>query len=159
MKTTQRNAVSFSGRETGRPIMFAHGFGCDQNMWRLLAPRYAERYRVVLFDHVGSGRSDLSAYDAAKYASLDGYAAHVLELPDAAERIGEWSEAAGLDLRRLGTTADADEIKDTAVTQPLVVAAALLAAGLASEALAQLQVWHNDVLAAVSVLRAAGGER
>jgi len=51
-------------------LFFAHGFGCDQNMWRLLAPHYAERYRVVLFDLVGSGGSDLSAYDRRKYGSL-----------------------------------------------------------------------------------------
>ena len=61
-------------------MFFAHGFGCDQNMWRLLAPAYAARYRVVLFDHVGSGRSDLTAYDRNKYASLDGYAADVVEI-------------------------------------------------------------------------------
>ena len=61
-------------------MFFAHGFGCDQNMWRLLAPAYAERYRIVLFDLVGSGRSDLSAYDFKKYDSLQGYADDVTEL-------------------------------------------------------------------------------
>lgn len=61
-------------------LFFAHGFGCDQNMWRLLAPTYAERYRVVLFDLVGSGQSDLAAYDRKKYASLHGYAQDMLEL-------------------------------------------------------------------------------
>jgi sigma-B regulation protein RsbQ len=61
-------------------MFFAHGFGCDQNMWRFLAPTYAERYRVVLFDLVGSGRSDLGAYDRTKYDSLSGYADDVLEL-------------------------------------------------------------------------------
>jgi sigma-B regulation protein RsbQ len=83
MSVLKRNNVNVLG--SGPVSMFfSHGFGCDQNMWRLLVPRYAERYRVVLFDHVGSGRSDLSAYDAAKYASLDGYAADLLELLDAA---------------------------------------------------------------------------
>jgi sigma-B regulation protein RsbQ len=61
-------------------MFFAHGFGCDQNMWRLLAPVYAARYRIVLFDFVGSGNSDLSAYNAKKYGSLQGYADDVLEL-------------------------------------------------------------------------------
>jgi sigma-B regulation protein RsbQ len=61
-------------------MFFAHGFGCDQNMWRLLAPAYAQRYRTVLFDLVGSGASDLSAYDPHKYASLEGYADDVVEI-------------------------------------------------------------------------------
>jgi sigma-B regulation protein RsbQ len=61
-------------------MLFAHGFGCDQNMWRLMAPAYAKRYRTVLFDLVGSGNSDLSAYDRAKYDSLQGYADDVLEI-------------------------------------------------------------------------------
>jgi sigma-B regulation protein RsbQ len=61
-------------------MFFAHGFGCDQNMWRLLAPAYARRYRVVLFDLVGSGNSDLSAFDREKYSSLQGYANDVLEI-------------------------------------------------------------------------------
>lgn len=61
-------------------MLFAHGFGCDQNMWRLIEPSYAKRYRTVLFDHVGSGGSDLSAYDARKYASLQGYADDMVEL-------------------------------------------------------------------------------
>lgn len=61
-------------------MMFAHGFGCDQNMWRHVAPAFADDYRIVLFDHVGAGGSDLRAYDRTKYASLDGYAADVLEI-------------------------------------------------------------------------------
>jgi len=61
-------------------MLFAHGFGCDQNMWRHVAPAFEDEYRVVLFDHVGAGGSDLAAYDRAKYASLDGYAADILEL-------------------------------------------------------------------------------
>lgn len=55
-------------------MVFAHGFGCDQNMWRFVAPAFEDRFRVVLFDHVGAGGSDLSAYDADKYATLSGYA-------------------------------------------------------------------------------------
>jgi sigma-B regulation protein RsbQ len=61
-------------------MMFAHGFGCDQNMWRFVAPAFERDFRTVLFDHVGAGRSDLSAYEPKKYASLDGYAADVVEI-------------------------------------------------------------------------------
>jgi len=61
-------------------MLFAHGFGCDQNMWRLVAPEFERDYRVVLFDHAGSGKSDLSAYDREKYARLDGYADDVLAI-------------------------------------------------------------------------------
>jgi sigma-B regulation protein RsbQ len=61
-------------------MIFAHGFGCDQNMWRLIVPAFEDSYRIVLFDHVGAGGSDLSAYDRRKYATLDGYAADVLEI-------------------------------------------------------------------------------
>ena len=65
----------------GRPVvMLAHGFGCDQNMWRLIAPQLAENFRVVLFDHVGAGRSDPSAWQAERYATLDGYADDVLRI-------------------------------------------------------------------------------
>jgi len=76
----ERNNVVLSGSARGQPMVFAHGFGCDQNMWRYVAPAFEDRYRVVLFDHVGAGRSDLSAYDRAKYDALDGYAADVLEI-------------------------------------------------------------------------------
>jgi sigma-B regulation protein RsbQ len=77
-----RNNVRISGDPNGRPMMFAHGFGCDLNMWRSVAPRFDDSFRVVLFDHVGAGRSDLSQYDPVKYSSLDGYAADVLEICD-----------------------------------------------------------------------------
>jgi sigma-B regulation protein RsbQ len=72
--------VKVSGRETGPPMLFAHGFGCDQHMWRHVAPRFEADFRVVLFDLVGSGGSDVSAYDEQRYSSLDGYAADVLAL-------------------------------------------------------------------------------
>jgi sigma-B regulation protein RsbQ len=75
-----RNNVSVGGAARGQPMMFAHGFGCDQNMWRHVAPAFADEYRIVLFDHVGAGGSDLGAYDRSKYASLDGYAADVLDI-------------------------------------------------------------------------------
>jgi sigma-B regulation protein RsbQ len=65
----------------GAPAMlFAHGFGCDQRMWRHVAPAFADDYRVVLFDYVGAGGSDLAAYDAARYGALDGYASDVLDV-------------------------------------------------------------------------------
>jgi sigma-B regulation protein RsbQ len=75
-----RNDVSVRGAVDGRPLMFAHGFGCDQNMWRFVAPAFEDRYRVVLFDYVGAGGSDHAAYDAARYATLDGYATDVLDI-------------------------------------------------------------------------------
>ena len=61
-------------------VMFAHGFGCDQNMWRYVVPSFIDRFTVVLFDLVGSGKSDLSAYDFTKYDSLQGYAADLIEI-------------------------------------------------------------------------------
>jgi sigma-B regulation protein RsbQ len=63
-----------------QPMLFAHGFGCDQNMWRFITPAFADDYRIVVFDYVGSGKSDLSAYDAERYSSLDGYARDVLDV-------------------------------------------------------------------------------
>jgi sigma-B regulation protein RsbQ len=74
-----RNNVKVTGRGT-QPMLFAHGFGCDQNMWRFVAPAFEADHRVVLFDYVGSGHSDLSAYDPVRYASLDGYATDVLDV-------------------------------------------------------------------------------
>jgi sigma-B regulation protein RsbQ len=80
MSALTRNNVKLSGPATGRPMIFAHGFGCDQNMWRFVAPAFEQDYRVVLFDHVGAGGSDLSAYHPGKYETLDGYASDVLEI-------------------------------------------------------------------------------
>lgn len=60
--------------------MFAHGFGCDQHMWEPVAANFRDSFRTVLFDYVGAGRSDLSAYDRDKYATLDGYAEDVVEI-------------------------------------------------------------------------------
>lgn len=74
-----RNNVNVSG-DGETTMFFAHGFGCDQNMFRLLTPVFADRYRIVLFDLVGAGLSDLTAYDPAKYDTLHGYADDVLEL-------------------------------------------------------------------------------
>ena len=82
MQARHRHHARLTGVDGGRPIVFAHGFGCDQHMWRLLAPRFEDRFQVVTFDHVGSGRSDPSAYEPHKYASLSGYANDVVELLD-----------------------------------------------------------------------------
>jgi sigma-B regulation protein RsbQ len=76
----RRNNVKVSGRPDGRPMLFAHGYGCDQHMWRFVAPEFEADHRVVLFDHVGAGGSDVSAYDPERYGSLDGYAEDVLEI-------------------------------------------------------------------------------
>lgn len=78
MSVLKRNNVKVQGR--GRPMVFVHGFGCDQNMWRLMAPHFAERYQVILLDLVGSGNSDLSAYDRERYATLHGHAQDVCEV-------------------------------------------------------------------------------
>jgi len=75
-----RNNVQLSGQEHGQPMLFSHGFGCDQHMWRLVTPAFEDEYRIVLFDHVGAGNSDLSAYDPERYGSLHGYAEDVLEI-------------------------------------------------------------------------------
>jgi sigma-B regulation protein RsbQ len=82
MSVLERNNVHVEG--SGEPCMvFAHGFGCDQTMWRFLAPSFTMRHRTVLFDLVGSGESDYSAYDRAKYGSLQGYADDLIEIIDA----------------------------------------------------------------------------
>jgi sigma-B regulation protein RsbQ len=80
MDVCERNNVTVTGRADGPVVVLAHGFGCDQNLWRLVVPALAERFRVVLFDHVGAGRSDLSAWTPERYTSLGGYADDVLEI-------------------------------------------------------------------------------
>jgi sigma-B regulation protein RsbQ len=79
MSALVRNNVRLAGAGP-RMMMFAHGFGCDQNMWRFVAPAFETEFRTVLFDHVGHGRSDISAYDPAKYSSLSGYADDIVEI-------------------------------------------------------------------------------
>lgn len=68
-----RNNIKISGKGT-QPIIFAHGYGCDQHMWRFITPAFEEHYQVILFDHLGSGKSDHYQYDFEKYNSLQGYA-------------------------------------------------------------------------------------
>ncbi|GGT85222.1 hydrolase [Streptomyces lateritius] len=83
MDIERRNNITVTGNPEGPTVVLAHGFGCDQNMWRLTVPALVEDYRVVLFDYVGSGRSDLSAFTRDRYASLDGYAQDVVEVCEA----------------------------------------------------------------------------
>jgi sigma-B regulation protein RsbQ len=80
MDVRHRNYVTVTGPDQGPVLVLAHGFGCDQNMWRLVVPALAERYRVVLFDYVGCGASDLSAFSAERYSALSGYAQDVVEI-------------------------------------------------------------------------------
>jgi sigma-B regulation protein RsbQ len=85
MDVLARSNVQVHGPADGPPMLFSHGFGCDQNMWRYVWPAFADEYRVVLFDHVGHGGSDRSAFDPARYATLDGYARDVLDIMEALE--------------------------------------------------------------------------
>jgi len=79
MDVRSRNNVHEAGHGADA-MVFAHGFGCDQNMWRFVEPYFRAEFRTVLFDHVGAGRSDLRAYDSRKYATLGGYADDVVEI-------------------------------------------------------------------------------
>ena len=79
MSVLQRNNVVVTGNGP-RAMLFAHGYGCDQNMWRYVAPAFEDGFQTVLFDHVGAGKSDVAAYDPSKYGSLDGYAQDVVEI-------------------------------------------------------------------------------
>lgn len=81
MSVKSRNNVHCHGNGPVS-MLFAHGFGCDQSMWRLITPAFAERFKVITFDLVGSGASDRAAYDRTKYGSLQGYADDVLEIAD-----------------------------------------------------------------------------
>lgn len=79
MDVLSRNNVIVKGNGTS-PMMFAHGFGCDQNMWRFITPSFEDTHLIILFDHVGAGKSDLKAYDQEKYKDLDGYAQDIIEI-------------------------------------------------------------------------------
>lgn len=80
MNVVTKNNVTFAGLESGTTIMLAHGFGCDQNLWRLTVARLQDDFRLVLFDHAGSGGSDPSAWDAERYSSLEAYADDIVAL-------------------------------------------------------------------------------
>jgi sigma-B regulation protein RsbQ len=77
-----RNNVRISGRGPGTMVL-AHGFGCDQNMWRHVVPAFEEDFRIIRFDYVGHGQSDLSAFDRSRYSTLDAYADDVLQICEA----------------------------------------------------------------------------
>ncbi|QCR21905.1 alpha/beta fold hydrolase [Pontibacter sp. SGAir0037] len=79
MDVLERNNVRVFGRGE-QPMLFAHGFGCDQKMWRFITPAFLDRYKIILFDHVGSGNSAKSAYHKEKYDSLKGYATDILDI-------------------------------------------------------------------------------
>jgi sigma-B regulation protein RsbQ len=82
MSALQRNNVRVLGKGS-RTMVLAHGFGCDQNMWRHLVPAFENDYRLVLFDHVGHGRANAAGFDKARYATLDGYADDILKICEA----------------------------------------------------------------------------
>ncbi|WP_105416410.1 alpha/beta fold hydrolase [Neorhizobium sp. T25_27] len=82
MSVIRRNNVVVSGHGE-KAIVFSHGFGCDQNMWRFVAPEFETRFQTILFDHVGAGKSDLGAYDPEKYGDLHGYAEDLVEIGEA----------------------------------------------------------------------------
>lgn len=81
MTAAQRNNVKIIGNGP-RTLMFAHGYGCDQNMWRGVTPMFEKDFTIVLFDYVGAGKSDLSAFDRTRYSTLGGYASDVIEILD-----------------------------------------------------------------------------
>lgn len=84
MDALKRSNVAISGHGT-QPIVFAHGFGCDQQMWRFVAPAFEATHRVVLFDHIGCGKSDLAAYDNQRHATLAGYTQDLLDILEQAD--------------------------------------------------------------------------
>ncbi|MEO8164572.1 MAG: alpha/beta hydrolase [Betaproteobacteria bacterium] len=77
-----RNNVHISGRGT-QVMLLAHGFGCDQAMWRYIVPAFEHDYQIVLFDYVGCGKSDWSAYSTQRYGTLEGYVQDVLDIVEA----------------------------------------------------------------------------
>lgn len=84
MDVLRRHHVTFAGQGR-RPLVFAHGYGCDQQMWRFVTPAFEDTHRIVLFDHVGCGGADLNAYDEQRHASLHGYAEDVADILQAAD--------------------------------------------------------------------------
>lgn len=79
LNVSLRNNVRSFGKGV-QPMMFAHGFGCDQHMWRFITPAFENEYRIILFDYVGAGKSDISSYNPDRYSSLQGYAQDVLDI-------------------------------------------------------------------------------
>lgn len=87
MSVYQRNAISVRGRGE-KPMIFLHGYGCDQTMWRFIAPHFEDSHKVVLYDHVGSGKSNRAAYDRIRYNSLHGYADDLIEIVESLDLKG-----------------------------------------------------------------------
>lgn len=81
MNIMKRNNVKIIGQGE-QVILCAHGFGCEQSMWQYITPKFSNRYKVIIFDYVGAGRSDISAYNNEKYASLNGYKQDILDIID-----------------------------------------------------------------------------
>ncbi len=82
LNVLNRNNVHVQGNN-GPLLLYAHGFGCNQTMWNQVTPYFESTHRQVLFDYVGSGKSDLASFDAKRYSSLQGYAQDVLDVCDA----------------------------------------------------------------------------
>ena len=83
--TIIRNNVKTLGNPSNPTLILAHGFGCDQNMWRFMLPALQESFYLLLFDYVGSGQSKLADYTTEKYSSLDGYAQDIIDIIEALE--------------------------------------------------------------------------
>ncbi len=79
MDVIKRNNVKVTGKGE-KPMLFAHGYGCDQNMWRYITPAFEDDYKIILFDHIGFGNSDTSTYSKEYYSSLQAYAEDILEI-------------------------------------------------------------------------------
>ncbi|MBV8864980.1 MAG: alpha/beta hydrolase [Acidobacteriaceae bacterium] len=82
MSIYTRNNINIVG-SGAKTMLLAHGYGCDQNMWRFVTPAFASEYRIILFDHVGAGKSDLTQYSREKYETLQGYADDLLDIIEA----------------------------------------------------------------------------
>jgi len=78
----ERNNVKIFGKGA-ITLLFAHGFGCDQTMWRYITPEFEDDYKIVVFDYVGSGKSDLAFYDIERYSSFNGYAQDIIDVCNA----------------------------------------------------------------------------
>ncbi|QPH38900.1 alpha/beta fold hydrolase [Pedobacter endophyticus] len=84
MSIFKTNNVNIRGKGTST-MMFAHGFGCDQNMWRFITKAFEETHQLILFDHVGAGQSDLNAYDPVKYQDINGYVEDIINIANTLE--------------------------------------------------------------------------
>lgn len=116
----RRLAVTESGTATGRPVVFAHGYACDKNIWRLVAPAFEADHRVVLFDHVGAGASDRARWSTKRYPDLRAHAEDMVDLLDAldlhdAVLVGH---SAGAMISALAATARPERVGALVMTSP-----------------------------------------